>query len=368
LWEPSGIAIDSKGDFWVVDTRNDRVEEFNSEGKYLSHTGSKGKGNGQFEDPVSIAIDSKGNLWVTDSDNDRVEEFNSEGKYVTQIGSEGKEGGQLKYPYGVATGSNGQIWVTDAGNDRVEEFQLHRPLSTRTIYYTAAANTEFHECGEHLAWANLPCKTTPEVQPETSGLPELPVTKYTYNVWNEPETNTETVGAITRTKTATYDPSGRLKTSAITCIETGEKTCPSSDGAALPAVTYEYNSETGALEKESTTTSGKTKTITSKYNRLSELESYTDSDENTTSYEYDIDGRPKKINDKQGTEKFEYNGTTGLLGELVYENGTTKLAFTATYDVEGNMLTESYPNNMTATYTYNPTDKPIELEYKKNAH
>ncbi len=53
---------------------------------------------------------------------------------------------------------------------------------TRTLYYTTAANSEFKGCGEEPAMAGLPCETTPAAQPGTSGLPELPTTKYTYNV------------------------------------------------------------------------------------------------------------------------------------------------------------------------------------------
>ncbi len=146
-------------------------------------------------------------------------------------------------------------------------------------------------------------------------------------------------------------------------------------GTALPTVTYEYNSETGAPEKQCVNegklcTEGKPKTITSVYDKLGKLESYTDADGNTTTYEYEKekDGRLKIINDKEGTETFEYSETTGLLTEVLYTNGTTKLPFTATYDVEGNMLTEGYPNGMTATYTYDTVGKPTGLEYKKTTH
>ena len=147
-------------------------------------------------------------------------------------------------------------------------------------------------------------------------------------------------------------------------------------GEPLPTVTDEYNKETGALEKQCTNegkpcTEGKPKTITSLYNKLGQLENYTDADENTTTYEYEKEkgARLKTVNDKEGTESFEYGETSGLLDELTYTNGTsTKMAFSATYDAEGNMLTESYPNGMTATYTYNQVGKPTSLVYKKTTH
>ena len=213
--------------------------------------------------------------------------------------------------------------------------------------------------------ASLPCETRPAAQPGTSGLPELPWTKYTYNALSEPEKTIETVGSTTRTKTDSYDAAGRLKTSAVS----------STVGTALPIVTDEYNSETGALEKQCSNegkpcTEGKPKTITSITNKLGQLESYTDAaeTENKTTYEYDIDGRIKKVKGEKGAETYKYSETTGVLEELLNEYGTSKLTFTATYDAEGNMLTEGYPNGMTGKYAYNTVGKPTGLEYKKETH
>jgi RHS repeat-associated protein len=231
------------------------------------------------------------------------------------------------------------------------------PHATETIYYTAGTNSKAAACGSHPEWANLPCETQPAVQPETAGLPKLTVTKTTYNIWNEPETITETVEATSRTTKDTYDAAGRLKTTAVT----------SSVGTALPTVTSEYNTSTGTLEKQSTTSEGKTKTITAVLNRLGQLESYTDADENTSTYEYDIDGRIHKTNDGKGTQTFTYSEATDLLSEVV-DSSHEGMKFTGAYDVEGNLLTEGYPNGMTAYYTYDATGTPISLEYKKTTH
>jgi RHS repeat-associated protein len=416
-----GVTVDSTGNVWVVDRANNRVEEFNSEGKYLKLFGSKGTGEDQFTKPYGITI-SEGNLYVVDEGNDRVEEFSTSGTdtELGHFGSSGSGNGDFSDPTWIATDPvSGDLYVTDSGvNHRIEKFlpaggylakfgeesegsghyhyaegvavdhfgdvylltwgekearveEWVPPATgnpgahtTKTIYYSSAANSEYSECGAHPALANLPCETTLAAQPETSGLPELPVTKYTYNIWDQPETATETVGSTTRTKTETYDASGRLKNSAIS----------STVGTTVPTVTDEYNKETGALEKQCTNegkpcTEGKPKTITSVYNKLGQLESYTDAGEKTSTYEYDIDGRVKKINDGEGTETNAYSESTGLPTEVLYENGTTKVAFTATsYDAEGNMLTEGYPNGMTSTYTYNAVGKPTALQYKKTTH
>src|SRR5271165_270144 len=130
---PWGFAIDAGGNIWVADTSNHRVEKFNNSGTFLlgigagyngvsGSIGSSGSGNGQFNQPSSIAFDASGNVWVTDMNNSRVEEFNSSGTYITKFGSNGSGNGQLNNPNGIAFDANGNIWVLDNGNNRVEEF------------------------------------------------------------------------------------------------------------------------------------------------------------------------------------------------------------------------------------------------------
>jgi len=81
--QASGVAVDSSGNVYVTDTTNFRVEEFTSKGIYVTAWGCADAGqgclggsvNGQFESPFGIAVDSFGNAYVVDSTNDRVELF-----------------------------------------------------------------------------------------------------------------------------------------------------------------------------------------------------------------------------------------------------------------------------------------------------
>ncbi len=361
------------GDVYVADYSNNRIDEFSTAGAYISTFGSKGTTTGKFEGPHDIATEAaSGDLYVVDKGNNRVQKFTAAGSFLATFGSNGSGNGQLEHPDGMAITPAGAVYVLDSLADRIEEWVPtitgnEGAHDTRTIYYTAAANSEYKECGERLGLANLPCEIVPAAQPGTGGLPELPTTKFNaYNIWSGPEITVETVGSTTRTKTDTFDGAGRPKTAAIS----------SAVGEPLPTVTDEYNKETGALEKQCTNegkpcTEGKPKTITSIDNKLGQLESYTDADGNTTDYEYEKEkgARLKTINDQEGTEAFGYSEASGLLNELIYTNGiSTKMTFSATYDAEENQVTETYPNGMTATYTYNQVDKPTSLVYKKTTN
>jgi sugar lactone lactonase YvrE len=123
LSEPFGVAADSKGNLWVSDTGNNRIEEFNEKGEYLFQFGKEGSGNGEFKAPKGIGVDTSGNIWVVDSGNNRVQEFDPEGKYLLQFGKEGAAEGQFKSPSGIVlSGSGPNIFVADTGNNRVQKF------------------------------------------------------------------------------------------------------------------------------------------------------------------------------------------------------------------------------------------------------
>ncbi|HEX7244017.1 MAG TPA: SMP-30/gluconolactonase/LRE family protein [Solirubrobacterales bacterium] len=118
---PAGIAVDSKGNLWVVDEVHYRVEKFNEAGEYLTKFGSSGTANGKFSRPTDVAIDAKGNLWVTDAANNRIEEFNEAGEYITKVGTAGSGNLQFSGPESIAIDPKGNIWVGDTYNHRVQE-------------------------------------------------------------------------------------------------------------------------------------------------------------------------------------------------------------------------------------------------------
>lgn len=370
--EPQALAVGAEGALYILDTGNNRVDEYTVKGKekakHIRNFGKEGTGTGQLKASHGITTDSAGDVYVADTGNNRIEEFGPTGTFIQTFGKEGATEGKLKAPGAVAIDHENNAWIADTANSNIQEWTPNgngygsgtaTAHNTQTIYYTAGVNSQVTACGEHSEWANLPCQTQPAAQPEGS-LPKLPTTTYTYNMWDEPETTTNTSGSTTRTTTQTYDAAGRLKSTAIS----------STVGRPLPTVNIEYNSELGIVEKQSSTTEGKTKTLTSTYNTLGELAAYSDAAEKSasTSYEYDVDGRVKKINDGKGAETYKYSEATGLPTELINEYGTNKLTFTGTYDVEGDLLTEGYPNGMTATYGYNQTGAAVSLAYQKTSH
>jgi tripartite motif-containing protein 71 len=121
---PLGVAIDSSGNVWVVDSGNSRVEEFSSEGAYIKSVGSKGSGKTEFKEPKGIAFSGR-NFYVSDYGNNRIEELSGSGTYLAEFGTKGSGNGQLDGPYGIASDPvAGDLYVTDSLNNRVQEFTV----------------------------------------------------------------------------------------------------------------------------------------------------------------------------------------------------------------------------------------------------
>ncbi|MFH0775427.1 MAG: hypothetical protein V2A53_08085 [bacterium] len=64
---PSGVAVDSSGNFYVADTDNHCIQKFSSSGTFITKWGSEGTENGQFYYTSGVTVDSSDNLYVTDS-------------------------------------------------------------------------------------------------------------------------------------------------------------------------------------------------------------------------------------------------------------------------------------------------------------
>jgi YD repeat-containing protein len=119
---PGGVERDSKGNFWVADTRNRRIQQFDPDFQYLSQIDKTGAGENEPIYASALAIDSEDNVWVGDWAHHRVEVFEKEGDFVRRFGSRGAEPGQFEWPEGIAIDADDNVWVADKGNGRVQKF------------------------------------------------------------------------------------------------------------------------------------------------------------------------------------------------------------------------------------------------------
>jgi len=120
--EGNGVTVTSKENIFISDYYNNRIQIFDSEGKFISKFGSEGNGNGQFNGPYGIAINSKGNTIISDKNHHRIQIFDCEGQFISTFGSKGSENGQFNNPIGLEIDVNDNILVCDGDNNRVQIF------------------------------------------------------------------------------------------------------------------------------------------------------------------------------------------------------------------------------------------------------
>jgi hypothetical protein len=88
--QPADVAWDSSGNIFVADGYgNARVAKFDKNGKFLKSWGSRGTETGQFDTPDSIATDTRGNVYVGDRGNKRIQVFDNDGNFKNQISNVG---------------------------------------------------------------------------------------------------------------------------------------------------------------------------------------------------------------------------------------------------------------------------------------
>jgi RHS repeat-associated protein len=222
------------------------------------------------------------------------------------------------------------------------------------VYYTLAPNPVDPACGDHPVWTDLLCATEPAAQPGTPGLPDLPVTRYTYDFYRDVLKKTETFGSSTRTTTYTYNAIQQPITTTVTTSGSGM-------GTAVQETKNIYSPATGLLQTQETldSTGTVTGTIQYGYDDFGQLTSYTDASGNTTTYTYTKDGLVQSADDGKGKTSYAYGVRQVVKTETDSQAGT----FTATYNPDGNLSTETYPGGLTASYGYDETGTPTSLSY-----
>jgi len=119
LSDPRGVTVDAQGNVYAVDTGNQRVEEFTSDGAWVRTIGAKGDGEGQFQEPVSAVINPKGQLAVLDSTTGWISRFSPTGAFLGRFG--GPSAG-FYHPRGIAVDAAGNYYVADTGTSQVVVF------------------------------------------------------------------------------------------------------------------------------------------------------------------------------------------------------------------------------------------------------
>jgi len=84
FYGPRRIAIGPDDSIYVVDQGHAQIVKLSPDAQVLTIWGSKGRSDGQFDDPTSVAVDPATNrVFVADPRNSRIQVFDSNGEFLT---------------------------------------------------------------------------------------------------------------------------------------------------------------------------------------------------------------------------------------------------------------------------------------------
>lgn len=121
---PTYATLDAKGNLYVTDTLNSRVQMFDPDGKFVRQFGKRGTSAGMFDKPKGVAVDGFGNVYVADSGWSNVQIFNERAQVLLFFGGRGTGHGLMQNPTALAIDKNNRIYVGDLLNHRVGVYKL----------------------------------------------------------------------------------------------------------------------------------------------------------------------------------------------------------------------------------------------------
>jgi len=103
----------------VSDTFNSRVQLMAIDGESVRTIGERGLFVGNFVRPKGIASDSEGNIYVIESFFDHLLIYNEGGELLLSIGGTGNRVGQFYLPAGIWVDNRDRVFIADMHNGRV---------------------------------------------------------------------------------------------------------------------------------------------------------------------------------------------------------------------------------------------------------
>ena len=140
LVQPTGLATDTAGDLFIVDSADNVIREVTSGGTISTVAGTGTAGfNGNLSPPTSfnlyapqaVAVDAAGDIFIAEENNDVIRKVTPAGAIsivagmVGQFGSTGDGGAatsaKLQNPSAVAVDAAGDLFIADMGNNEIRE-------------------------------------------------------------------------------------------------------------------------------------------------------------------------------------------------------------------------------------------------------
>ncbi len=100
FYQIGDIAVDSQGNLYVLDSGNQRIQKYDSDGNYIQTIGRKGQGPGEFMRPFDILLDEQDNIFLLEGR--KIHVYDPQGNSIKDINLQA-------FMMGFAVGAEGNI-------------------------------------------------------------------------------------------------------------------------------------------------------------------------------------------------------------------------------------------------------------------
>ena len=121
---PTDVTWDPAGNIYVADGyNNSRVVKLDKLGNWVKTWGERGAGQGQLNIPHTIASDAAGNIYVGDRSNNRIQVFDTDGKFLRQFSN-------VRAPWAICItpGPTQFLYSSDATSGKIFKLDLEGKL------------------------------------------------------------------------------------------------------------------------------------------------------------------------------------------------------------------------------------------------
>ncbi|MBN1560090.1 NHL repeat-containing protein [candidate division KSB1 bacterium] len=118
---PLGVSADAKGNVYVSDSGNNRLQKFTPQGELIAFIGGFGWEKEQFQFPIDIFVYNSLDIFVADFDNNRIERYDKDLNWLTSYYSNDNWSAKMRFlfPISVCVSLHGDFFIVDSENDRV---------------------------------------------------------------------------------------------------------------------------------------------------------------------------------------------------------------------------------------------------------
>ena len=109
-----GIALDARGQLWVADRENQRIQIFTQDGEFVKELKFAGL-------PCAMSIGSR-YIYMVNGFAAQVLRLDLNGKVLAATGKSGKGTGEFGEAHAITVSPSGDIWVADTVNSALQKF------------------------------------------------------------------------------------------------------------------------------------------------------------------------------------------------------------------------------------------------------